>query len=249
MAGCGNARGARRHVLIVTKACHYSGDEDRVRKDALDADIATSMTALGVDSIDLLLLHRDDPTVPVGEVVDWLAEHQARGHIAAYGGSNWAPERVDAANAYATRKSLAPFAAVSNNLSLAVAREPMWRGCVYADATTRAWHSTTQMPNLAWSSQAHGFFGGRFRPGQIDDANVRRVYDSPTNWERLGRATELAERLGVTPIQIACAYVLCQPFPSFALIGPANGAELQESLAAADIRLTTEQRRWLEGTT
>ena len=64
---------------------------------------------------------------------------------------------------------------------------------------------------------------------------------------RRDRAIELAQKLGRSPIHIALAYVVAQPFPVIPLIGPRTVAELEDSLSALDIKLTPEQVKWLEG--
>ena len=58
---------------------------------------------------------------------------------------------------------------------------------------------------------------------------------------------ELAKKLGRSPIHIALAYVLAQPFPVIPLIGPRNLDELEDSLSALNIELTPEEVKWLEG--
>ena len=72
------------------------------------------------------------------------------------------------------------------------------------------------------------------------------VWYSEKNFGRRDRAIELAEELGKSPIHVALAYVLAQPFPVVPLIGPRTLEELDDSLKALDIALTPEQVRWLE---
>lgn len=72
------------------------------------------------------------------------------------------------------------------------------------------------------------------------------VYYSESNWERYKRAKELAQKKGCTPIQISLAYVLSQSFPTAAVIGPENQAELKSSVAAANIQLSKEEIAWLD---
>ena len=64
-------------------------------------------------------------------------------------------------------------------------------------------------------------------------------------FRRLERARELAQQRGVLPINIALAYVLCQPFPTFPLIGPRALSETRTSFPALTIELTPEELRWL----
>ncbi|MGI8915010.1 MAG: aldo/keto reductase, partial [Chloroflexota bacterium] len=135
----------------------------------------------------------------------------------------------------------------SPNLSLAVAGEPLWPDCVTVDAQELSWYRERQFPLLAWSSQARGFFSGRFSPDQRDiDLDVTRVFYSDDNWERLRRAQELASRKDTTPTRIALAWVIRQSLPTFALIGPLTPAELKDSLAALAVLLSAADLRWLQ---
>jgi aryl-alcohol dehydrogenase-like predicted oxidoreductase len=240
--------GQRERFAVITKGAHpVQGWEMRVNPEAIRSDMAASLERLGVDAIDVYLLHRDDPSVPVGPIVDCLDEAWRAGKVRAYGGSNWSTARIEAANAYAGEHGKRPFVVSSPNVALAVPNEPMWVGCVSitGDAEARAWYARAQMPVLSWSSGARGFFTGRFAPGRVDDADVARVYDSPENWARLERAREVASRKGATAAQVALAWVLHQPFPTFALIGPMTVAELEESLGAAEMELSDEEVRFL----
>ena len=73
-----------------------------------------------------------------------------------------------------------------------------------------------------------------------------RCWYSDDNFQRRERAIELARRKGVEPINIALAYVLCQPFPAFALIGPRIISETVSSLRGVSVTLTPEELRWLD---
>ncbi|HZY49857.1 MAG TPA: aldo/keto reductase, partial [Devosia sp.] len=66
------------------------------------------------------------------------------------------------------------------------------------------------------------------------------------NFDRRDRAIKLARELGASPIHIALAYVLAQPFPSIPLIGPRRLQELDDSIKALSIKLTPKQVKWLE---
>lgn len=241
-------RGVRDEVLLVTKGAHPERDEwYRVRPEEIERDLTESLERLQVEAIDLYLLHRDDPRVGVDELIDCLNEQKQAGRILRFGASNWRVERIRAANAYARSKGLEGFVISSPNLSLAQPKEDLWRDCITVTRSELDWHEATQFPLLAWSSQARGFFSGRYGPHAPGDPFMVRVYDSKENWERLSRARRLAEAKGVEPIQIALAYVLCQPFPVFAAVGPENEDELRSSLKAAEVELSPEEVQWLDG--
>jgi aryl-alcohol dehydrogenase-like predicted oxidoreductase len=125
--------------------------------------------------------------------------------------------------------------------------EPVWAGCVCASTPEwRDWLMRRQMPNFSWSSQGRGFFTDRAGRDKASNDELVRCWYSEANFARRDRAVELGRKLGRSPIQIALAYVLAQPFPSIPLIGPRRLIELEDSLQALDIALTPEQVRWLE---
>jgi aryl-alcohol dehydrogenase-like predicted oxidoreductase len=240
-------RGCRDEVVILTKGAHHNADRRRVTPEDITCDLRDSLARLKVETIDLYMLHRDDPDVPVGPIVEALNEHVRAGRIRAFGGSNWSPERLEEANAYASARGLHGFTASSPNLSLAWPQGAIWEGCLHACApASKAWYARMQMPLFAWSSQARGFFTGRFAPETIgEDEAMARVYDHPDNWERLRRAAELGQQKGFTANQVALAWVLHEPFPTFPLIGPQTVEELKSSCAASDLTLTAAEARWL----
>jgi aryl-alcohol dehydrogenase-like predicted oxidoreductase len=239
-------RNNREDIVILTKGAHHDQNGPRVNREAIRQDLFESLERLGTDYIDLYALHRDDPDVPVSEIIDALNEHIEAGHIKAIGGSNWTTERIQAANEYAAANDLVGFSFSSPNLSLAKANEPFWKGCVSTDSDDKKWHEETQLPLLSWSSQARGFFTGRFTPEDRSNEDLVRVFYSDANWERLARAEQLANKKGVTAIQIALAYVLNQAFPTCALIGAQNEQELVSCLEGSKIELSRDEVEWLE---
>jgi aryl-alcohol dehydrogenase-like predicted oxidoreductase len=206
-----------------------------------------SLDRLKTDFADIYIMHRDNPEIPIGEFVDVLNEHVAAGRIKAFGGSNWSLQRVAAANEYASKNGKQGFSAVSNNFSLARMVDAIWGGCVgSADAESRAWFTKTQIPLFAWSSQSRGFFlPGKAAPEKKEDAELVRCWYADDNFRRLDRVNEMAKKRNVLPINIALAYVLNQPFPTFPLIGPRQLSETRTSFAALDIELSPQELGWL----
>ncbi|MDD9266691.1 aldo/keto reductase [Paenibacillus sp. GCM10023248] len=237
----------RQDVVILTKGAHHDDGSPgpRVNAQAIRHDLMESLERLGTDYVDLYALHRDDPDVAVGPIMEELNEHIRASRIKAIGASNWSYRRIQEANEYAAAHQLTGFTFSSPNLSLAKPNEPRWEGCVSADAETCAWHTGNQLPLLAWSSQAGGFFSGAFTPDNRAHDEMVRVYYSEANWERYRRAAKLAADKGVTPIQIALAYVLNQPFPTGAIIGPKNHEELHASIDAMQITFSSHELAWL----
>jgi predicted dehydrogenase/aryl-alcohol dehydrogenase-like predicted oxidoreductase len=236
-------RGVRSSTNVIVKGCHTPSCDPR----SLTWQLKASLERLQIDCADIYMMHRDNIEIPVGEFVDVLNEHVKAGRIKVFGGSNWSIARVQEANDYAAKKGLQGFGVVSNNLSLARMVDPVWGGCVTAhDADSRAWLTKTQTALLSWSSQARGFFlPGRAAPDKLDDKELARCWYSDDNFQRLHRANELAKKLGVAPINIAAAWVLNQPFPAIALIGPRELSETRTSLPGATLKLDAETMKWL----
>ena len=252
------ARGNRDEIVILTKGAHHNADRNRVTDYDIKSDLYDSLARLKSDHIDLYLLHRDDPSVPVGPIVEALNEHADAGRIHAFGGSNWSVERLREANKYAEAHGLIPFAASSPNFSLADQVEEPWPGCLSLSGrqgdADRAWYEGNRMPVFTWSSLAQGFFSGRltrenFPRMEADEALTEsciRAYCHPQNFDRLERALELAREKKVTVPQIALAYVLSHPLNSFTLIGCRSGEEMAANIEALELALTPQELAWLD---
>lgn len=247
-------RGARDKVVVIGKGAHHDADtmERRVTPAAIHEDITTTLNEMGLDHLEIYILHKDDPDAAVGPVVEALNEEVKAGRIGVFGGSSWSHQRIQAANDYAAEHGLQGFGVSSPNLALAIPNEPMWVGCVSiaGDDEAQAWYRRTGLPVFAWSAQARGFFSGRYSPEKTegetaDEKNVIRTYYSDANWERYRRAEELAKEKGVTRAQVVLAWALAQPLDVYALFGPANVNELNDSLGALDVELTPDELAWL----
>lgn len=251
-----NERGNREKVVVIGKGAHPRDGRNRVTPEDITVDIQDSLQNMGLDFIDMYLLHRDDPAVPVGPIVEVLNEHKAAGRIGSFGGSNWSYERIAEANEYAEKCGLIPFAASSPNFSLAEwAREP-WPGCITlsgeSSSAARDWYAQTQLPLFTWSSLAGGFFSGRFNRDNLNsfeepmDKVCVAAYCFEENFQRLDRVRALAQQKGVSLAQIALAYVMSQPMNIFALVGCRTGDEFRANAAVLDVSLTPDERAWLE---
>jgi predicted dehydrogenase/aryl-alcohol dehydrogenase-like predicted oxidoreductase len=235
----------REEIVLIGKGAH----SPLCYPDMIGKQLDQSLGRLKTDYVDIYFMHRDNPIVPVGEFVDAMDAEVKAGRIRGiFGGSNWTRERFDEAVVYAKKTGKVAPGALSNNFSLAEMLDPIWAGCVTAsDDAWKTWLNERQVPNFAWSSQGRGFFTDRAGRDKRDDDELVRCWYNDRNFARRDRAIELAQKLGRSPIHIALAYVVAQPFPVIPLIGPRTVAELEDSLSALDIKLTPEQVKWLEG--
>ncbi len=238
------SRGVRDQAVVIGKGAH----SPLVYPDVIAKQLTQSLDRLQTDYVDIYFMHRDNLDVPVGEFVDALDAEVKAGRIRGpYGGSNWTKERMDEAIAYANANGKTPPQALSNNFALAEMLDPIWPGCVTASTPDfKQWLIDRQITNFSWSSQARGFFTELAGRDKTDNEELVRCWYNDQNFGRRDRAIELGKQLGKSPIHVALAYVLTQPFPSVPLIGPRRLLELEDSLKAFEIQLTPEQVKWLE---
>jgi len=236
-------RGVREQIVVTVKGAHTPFCTPEFLLEQFDL----SLDRLKTGYADIYLMHRDNADVPVSEFVDLLDQLYTAGRIRIYGGSNWSLERLTAANAYAARTGRQPFRVVSNNLSLARMVDPVWSGCVSAKGPEwRDWFQHNEAALFSWSSQARGYFApGRFS-GSVSDEELLRCWDCEDNRERLRRAVIMAEEKKVSPLNIALAYVLSQPFAAFALIGPRTIQETRTAVTGVGLQLTPPEIAWLD---
>ena len=250
-------RGVRDQVVILAKGAH-PWEKQRVTSEDIESDMLETMARMGVDTLDLYVLHRDDPSVPVGPIVEALNAHQKAGRIGAFGGSNWSYQRIREANEYAKAHGLTPFAVSSPNFSLAEQVEEPWGNCVSISGPqgedARAWYAASEVALFPWSSVAGGFFSGLFRRDNLESfpkdeywtGLVTRCYCSEPNFQRLDRAQELGQSKGLSAVQIALAFVACQPLNIFPLVSSTTREQFSDNVAALDVKLTPQELAYLD---
>lgn len=249
------ATGLRDRFVVATKGGHPPLEDmtrGRGGPDDLERDLDESLNRLGLDSVDMYWLHRDDRSRSVGALVETLARFLSDGRIKAYGGSNWTWERLADARDFAQRKGLPAMAASQPGWALADRREDTkpYPCMLYLDEATRRRHIETGFPLVAYSAQATGWFGAEntawARGGFAGPApRGGDAYDTPENRQRLLRAIALAHRHDCTPNQIALAYLLNQPFPVYPIIGTGRPEHVVEACEAVSLVLTSEAREFL----
>jgi len=251
------SRGIREKVVMLDKCAHHNAERRRVTPADITEDLHVCLDHLAFDCIDLFVMHRDDPSVPVGPIVEVMNEHIRSGRIQAYGGSNWSHRRVADANEYAEQHGLVPFAVSSPNFSLAEMIAEPWGECASIsgpeNADARKWYAEHDVALFPWSSLARGFFSGQWDRTKMENATPEqqeeiavRCFRSADNLKRLDRCWELAKEKGLTVPQIATAYVMSYPLNIFALIGVYKQEEARQNVEAMDVQLTEQEMAWLD---
>ena len=239
----------REGFFLSTKGGHPALDNlavGRLDRASVEYDIEHSLENLRTDYVDIYWLHRDDLTRPVGDIVETLNALVESGRTRMVGVSNWSPERVREANAWASAHGMRPIDANQPRFSLAqqaIVEDPT----LYPmDAKTYALHLETGMPLVSFSSQAKGFFTKLFEGGPESlPEKARRRYYNPLNLEIYARVLEVRRQTGLSVGAIALAYLTCQPFPVYPLAGVSRVSHVLALAEAADAVITPEQRDYL----
>jgi aryl-alcohol dehydrogenase-like predicted oxidoreductase len=236
-------RGVAKDVVVTVKGAHTP----QCTPKAIGVQLLQSLERLQLAHAPVYIMHRDNPDVPVGEFVEALNALKAKGLIGVFGGSNWSVTRFQAAKDYAAANGLEPLSILNNNLSLAVMEKPVWPGCVTSNtAETLRFLRESNTTHFSWSAQARGYFlPEALRDRLPEDTRPETCFGSAANAERRRRAEELAPKRGVSANTVALAWVLGQSFPSYALVGPRDVAEIDSSLPAAKLALAPDEVKWL----
>ncbi|MGV9994883.1 aldo/keto reductase [Streptomyces sp. NPDC003374] len=235
-------RGHRDEYVIATKFNYRM-------EDAVPGDISTigrqdgsaehvrssvhgSLERLGTDYIDLYYQHRVDPQVPIEETVGALAELVAEGKVRHIGLSEAAPETIRRAHA------VHPVTAVQSEYSLWT-RDP--------EAEVLPTCRELGIGFVPYSPLGRGFLAGRFSsPDELDEGDFRRSGPRFTgdnlraNLALAAKVKEIAAEKGVTPAQLAIAWVLAQGDDLVPIPGTKRRTYLEQNAAAVDVELTKE---------
>ena len=248
-------RGRVEEAVILTKGCHPNFYRQRVTPFDLLSDFYDSLAKLHREYIDIYMLHRDNPEVPVSEIIPVLDKLQKEGKIGIYGASNWSMERFREANAFAAENGMDGFRAVSPHYSLAHQIDDCWGGGLSITgpehAEDRKWLAEQKIPVFAYSSMSGGFVSGKFKSSDREAAAAflseptKKGYWADENFERLARAEKLAEQYGVSVAQIAMAWLFNQDLQVIPLQGGKSPRSFTQTLEAANMKLKPEEVRWL----
>lgn len=195
----------------------------------IDQSVAASAGRLGVDTIDLLYLHKWDPSVESPATLSALDKLVHSGRVRALGVSNFNARQLGAACAVQAAHGLAPFRFVQNNHNLAV-RD--------VDDAMLALRRTHGIAIVTYSPLGAGFLTGKHRtavqPGSrfaIMPAH-QDIYFQPLAETRLRHLADLAGRTGRSMTELALIWALHQPGIASTLVGGRRAAHLEQAFAA-----------------
>jgi aryl-alcohol dehydrogenase (NADP+) len=206
--------------------------------------IDSSLSRLGMEYVDLYQIHRWDDTTPIEETMEALHDVVKAGKALYIGASSMYAWQFAKAQHTADLHGWTRFAAMQNHMNLVYREEEREMLPLCRDQGVGV---------IPWSPLARGFLAGnRPREGQAATARAKadafadEMYFAPEDFDVVDRVVALASERGVTPAQIALAWLLHKPGVTAPIIGASKMHHLEEAVAAVEINLSDEEMRLLE---
>ena len=234
--------GRRDEVVLATKFANATNPDGSRRidgrpeyvREAIDASLAR----LGVDHVDLYYQHRVDADTPIEETVRAMAELVAAGKVRHLGLSEASAATIRRAHA------VHPITALQSEYSL-------WTRDLEGEILDTCRELGIGL--VPYSPLGRGFLAGRFTTAdELEDGDFRKTNPRFTG-ENMGRNRRLAERVkelaaakGITPAQLALAWVLSRGDDVVPIPGTKRRAYLEENAAASEVELTAAELALLD---
>mgnify|MGYP000170992121 CR=1 FL=1 len=234
-------RGVRDEMTIATKVGFGYGDVERgLDPDTIRREVQRSRDRLGVETIDLLYTHVDDPDTLLVETMRTLAALVNDGVVRHLGASNYPAWRLARANQLATERDWPRFECVQPRFSYLIPdRDADFDAQLPTTDELIDYCDQDDLTVLPYSPTLQGCYGRDDRP--IPDGYVRTE-----NRLKLRLVEELAERKGVDGNAIALAWMVERDQPTVPVTGVSSVEQLEQNLAALDVSFTDEEQRRLD---
>ncbi len=248
------SRGVGDEIVIATKlgarplapGTSYTDNPEGLSAKVIRESAERSRERLGVERLDLLYAHIEDPAVPLRETVEGFAALVAEGTVGLLGASNHAVWRLERARALAAAAGLPGYEVLQYQHSYLRPRTDIPDDLFPdgslggTDAQLRSYLRAE--PDLTLVAYSPLLKGAYTQPGKALPAD----HNHPGTPARLAALHEVAEETGATPNQVVIAWLLGGPLPVVPLAGVSSVAQLAENLAAVDLELTPGQRARLD---
>jgi len=230
----------RSDVILATKGFSRVGpgpNETGSSRGHLMDTVEESLKRLQTDHIDLYQIHAQDIVTPVEETMRALEDMVRQGKVRYVGCSNWQAWKIMQAQGIADKRGWARLETVQAYYSLVgrgIERE------VVPAITDQ------KMGLMVWSALAGGFLSGKFAPGKNPEGARRSSFDFPPvdrdkAWPIIDALREIGEAHGTSPARVALGWVLAKPFVTSLIIGAKTLEQLEDNLAASDLKLALDE--------
>ena len=232
-------KACRDDVIITTKVSQRVGKDVNAlgssRRHIMQA-IEQSLTRLNTDRIDLYFIHHFDPLTPMDETLRALDDVVRQGKVLYLGVSNWAEWQIAKALGISEKNHLSRFECI----------EPMYNLLKrQAEVEILPLARSEKLGVIPYSPLAAGLLSGKY----VNDSATGRIvekqqytkrYSSQRYHEIAQNFTQYAQTLGIKPSTLALKWVMANPDITAPIIGARNLAQLEDSLDALTLELSSE---------
>ena len=237
----------REDIVVATKVNGQMSDDinDKglSRKHIMDS-IDKSLQRLQMDYVDLYQIHRWDYETPIEETMEALNDVVRAGKARYIGASSMFAWQFARALHTSEKHGWTKFVSMQNHYNLVYREEEREMIPLCMDQGIGL---------IPWSPMARGFFAGdrkRDGGGETSRANndpfAKGLYFREEDFTVADCAAEVAKERGVTASQVALAWVLNKPYVHSPIIGTTKMDQLEQAIAALDIKLSDEELKKLE---
>jgi aryl-alcohol dehydrogenase (NADP+) len=233
-------------VVIATKVFFPASSKPNrgglSRKHIFDA-IDGSLSRLGTDHVDLYQIHRWDPETPIEETLEALHDVVRAGKARYIGASSMFAWQLAKSLYIAQLRGWTRFVSMQNHYNLVYREEEREMMPLCRDQGLGV---------IPWSPLARGLLTGTRRPdlgGQsvrsTSDDYASKLYDA-ADYKVVERVVDLAKRRGLSPAQVALAWLLHQDGVTAPIIGATRLEHVDEAVAASGVSLEAAELAYLE---
>ncbi len=237
----------RKRPVVATKVFHsVDGDpnDHGLGRDRILRQIEGSLERLGVERVDLYLIHEPDPDTPIAETLGTLDELIRAGKVGAVGASNVTAAQLREALSVSEERGLARFEWVQNSYNLLEREDEEELLPLCAE------HGLGYTP---FSPLAGGWLTGKYRRDEAYPAGSRMTlrpdpyaaFEDKRTFDGLEALDAAARERGVDMATLALAWVLSHPLVTAAVVGPRRPEHLEPARNALAVELSAEEREQL----
>lgn len=237
----------RDEVVLATKVYQRMSSDPNdfgLTRKHIFASIDRSLKRLGTDYVDLYQTHRWDYTTPIQETMEALHEVVKSGKARYIGASSMYAWQFAKAQTVAEQNGWTKFVSMQNHYNLVYREEEREMIPLCRDQGVGL---------IPWSPLARGFLAGnrtRDKGGETvratTDPFALDMYYQDADFNVVDRVVELGARMGHKPAQVALAWILNKPGVDAPIIGATKMYQLEDALAAIEIKLSDEEMKYLQ---
>jgi aryl-alcohol dehydrogenase-like predicted oxidoreductase len=240
------ARRNRSAVVVATKVCGPMGpgpNDTGLSRQHIMQGVEESLRRLQTDYIDLYQAHWDDRETPLEETLRAFDDLVGQGKVRYLGASNYVAFRLTRALWESERHGYARYECLQPKYNL-----------VFRDEYERELEPLCleqQVGVIPYSSLASGFLSGKYRRGEslpttARAAGVQKTYMTERGFTVLAAVGKVAAGLGVTPSQVAIAWLAGRPGITAPIASATSVTQLKELLAGVELQLDADARKALD---